>query len=146
MLQILFDGGLIDFCVEQGTLDIPVPKLLAYRGHWHTGLQELAGPAVAQLVNGGFDLGNLTILLPGIVSDAVLQRQRTPTIARITTEDRTRGNMALLEVTPEQPNTFRGCREHDGAFSLPFAKDADFLIVGTQINLCRKQPQRLDVS
>lgn len=51
--------------------------------------------------------------------------------------------MALLEVTPEQPNTFWGSSEHDGAFSLPFPKDADFLIVGTQVHISRKQTKRL---
>ena len=65
------------------------------------GPQELAGSTVAQLVNRGLDLGFLTIFLPGVVGHAVLQWERTSPVARITTEDRTRGDVALFEVTPE---------------------------------------------
>ena len=142
----MLDRALIHFCIEQRTLDIAVAQLLAHRRDWYSCLQELAGSTMAQLVNRGLDLGFLTIFLPGVVGHAVLQWQRTSSVARITTEDRTRGDVALFEVTPEQAHTFRRGSEHHRAFALSFSKHADFLVIGAQVHIRSKQTERLDVS
>jgi hypothetical protein len=97
----VLDRGLIHFGIEQRTLDIAVAQLLAHRRDWYSCLQELAGSAVAQLVNRGLDLGFLTIFLLGVVGHAVLQGQRTSPVARVATKDRAGGNVALFEVAPE---------------------------------------------
>ncbi len=106
-------------------------------------MQKLAGSAVTQLVNRRFYPGCLAVLLPGVMHHAVLQRQRTATIAGIATKDRAGGNAALLEMPPQQADTFRSCGEHDGSLPLAFAKDTDFLIILGQVNLRREQIQRL---
>src|SRR5205085_10413531 len=94
-LQILFDGGLIDLGVEQRALNVAVSQLLAHGREWNLCLQQLAGPAVAQLVNCRFYLGCLTVLLPGVMHHAILQRERTAAIAGIAAKDRARGNPTL---------------------------------------------------
>src|SRR5438445_6106032 len=98
---------------------------------------------MAQLVNGGRDPSDLAVLLPGVVSNAVLQGERAASITRIASENRTGGNVTALEMTPEQPHAFRRSGQHDGAFPLPFAEDADLLIIGGEIHIGRQQAKRL---
>src|SRR6266700_1056722 len=143
VLQILLDGGLIDFGVEQRALNVAMPQLLAHGRDWNPCLQKLTGSSVAQLVNRRLYPGSFAVLLPGIMDHAILQWERTATIAGITAKDGARGDTTLLEMSSQQANTFRGCSEHHRSLSLTFAKDADFLIISAQINLRCEQTERL---
>src|SRR6266566_446758 len=136
-LQILLDGGLIDLGVEQRALNIAMAQLLAHGRHRNPCLQELTGSAVAQLVDRRLHPSRLAVLLPGIMHHTVLQRKGTATVAGIAAKDGARGNTTVLEMPSQEPNTFRGCSEHHRSLPLAFAKDADFLIIGAQINLGR---------
>src|SRR6266700_2011843 len=143
LLQILLNGGLIDLCIEQRTLNVAMSQLLAHGRHRYPCLKELTGSAVTQLVDRCLDPSRLAVLLPSIMHHSVLQRKRTATIAGITAKDGAGGNTALFKMSPQQTNALWSCGEHDGSFPLAFAKDADPLIIGAQIHLCRQQTECL---
>src|SRR5579859_6987359 len=98
---------------------------------------------MAQLVNRGLDASASTVLLPGVMGDAILQGQGTASIARITSEDRARGDVTLFEVTPKQAHTFRRSGQHHRSLPLALPKDADLLIILRQVHFCRQEAKCL---
>jgi len=94
----MFDGGLIDFSVQERALQVPVPHLLAHRRDRNSRLDELAGPTVAQLVNGRLHTSSLTVPLSSVMDHAVVKWERRTAISGIASEDGTSSDMTLLQV------------------------------------------------